>query len=203
MNPVNVWSLFSQGREWYQIYQKPTTNASFSWTQATGASPPCCHLELPGSRRLHRLETKWGRSVSGTGDWSHRSQAAGLEEVKKTGQEKRSEVLVLRTRSTLCAPRWKLSLHMFTYHEGWCWTGTAGKRVLWLTTIKGAHAAPRHRLGWFLEFKTLLKEKKHLKKVNQCSNSLKDDFHRLELSIVQKLFKGIKPLTFKWLLICF
>lgn len=154
----NLYSLKAGGDfkySFWNIFTDPFNKFAFSW----GASPPCCHPEHPGSRHLHLLETKWGRSVSGTGDWSHRSQAAGLEEVKKTGQEKRSVVLVLRTRSTLCTPRWKLSLHMFTYHEGWCWTGTAGKRILWLTTIKGAHAAPRHRLGWFLEFKPLLKEK--------------------------------------------
>lgn len=57
------------------------------------ASPPCCHPLCPGSRRLCRLERKWGRNVAGTWGWSRNSQTAGLKEVKKAGQGKRWGVL--------------------------------------------------------------------------------------------------------------
>lgn len=49
---------------------------------------------------------------------------------------------------------------MFIYHQSWSWARPAGQQVFRLST-EWLSATPRHRFGWFLEFKSLLKKKRN------------------------------------------
>lgn len=64
-------------------------------------SPPCCHQVHPKSHRLHHHLRRWGRNFSETWGWSHESQAAAPEEVKKALHKKNVSQHLSRSRSPL------------------------------------------------------------------------------------------------------
>lgn len=133
-------------------------------------SPPCCHQVHPKSHRLHHLR-RWGRNFSETWGWSHESQAAAPEEVKKAlykNEKKKKSVSIFLEADH---PFW-LADRFFTYHEGWRGAGTAGKGILRLPVVKGSPTTPRRRFGGFLEFKAFLKETKQGILNKECQHRL-------------------------------